>query len=176
MPRRVVTRQSGSSGGRPGEGPTRAWATRPPPETQVAHYRTALDQTGQGVCFFGGDRRLILSNRRYERIYGLAADSVRPGMTLAEIVEMRFARGESPWATQQEYRAWRDKMNCGAEAQTFTAGLRNGRTIRILNQPTPDGGWVAVHEEVTERVRLEGQLQSTLASLLEEQARRAKAE
>ena len=176
MPRRVVTRQSGSSGGRRGEGGPPAWATRAPPEPQVAHYRTVLDQIDHGVCFFGGDRRLILSNRRYERIYGLAADSVRPGMTLAEIVEMRLSRGECPWATQQEHRAWRDKLNCGAEAQTFTVGLRNGRTIRVHNQPTPDGGWVAVHEEVTERVRLEGQLQSTLASLLEEQARRAKAE
>ena len=44
------------------------------------------------------------------------------------------------------------------------------------NQPTPDGGWVAAHEEVTERVRLEDQLEAARASLLEEKARRAKAE
>lgn len=157
MPRRVVTRQSGSSGGRRGDGGTRAWATRPPPEPQVAHYRTVLDQIGQGVCFFGGDRRLILSNCRYERIYGLAADSVRPGMTLAEIAELPFAGDECPWATQQAYRAWRDKLNCGGETQTFTVELRNGRTIRVHNRPTPDGGWVAIHEEVTESVRLEGE-------------------
>ena len=175
MPRRVVIRKSGSSGGRRGV-ETRARAIQAPSEAQVAHYRSVLDQIGQGVCFFGGDRRLILSNRRYEGIYGLAADSVRPGMTLAEIVAMRFTRGECPWVTRRDYRTWCDKVSCGSELPTFTVKLRNGRLIRVHNQPTPDGGWVAAHEEVTERVRLEDQLEAARASLLEEKARRAKAE
>jgi diguanylate cyclase (GGDEF)-like protein len=135
-----------------------------------------LEQIDQGVCLFDGDRRLILSNPRYAGIYGLAADSLRPGMNLAEIAAAHLTEAESPWSTQQEYRAWCDKLNCGGEAQAFTTELRNGRAVRVFNRPLPGGGWVATHEDVTERVRAEGLLQSTLASLREEQARRLKSD
>ena len=36
--------------------------------------------------------------------------------------------------------------------------LRNGRTIIIKHQPMPDGGWVATHEDISERRRQEEEL------------------
>ena len=62
-------------------------------EAQALHYRTVLDAITQGVCLFDGEKRLILSNRRYAEIFRLAPEQVRPGATLREIVELRVVVG-----------------------------------------------------------------------------------
>ncbi|MGD0642788.1 MAG: EAL domain-containing protein [Roseiarcus sp.] len=135
-----------------------------------------LDQIGQGVCYFGGDRRLILSNRRYAQMYGLAPDSLRPGMSLEEIAAGRFAGGACPKVTQQEYLAWCDKVNIGPEPRVWTTELLDGRTIRVYHQPMPGGGWIATHEDVTQSVRTEGELRATQAFLREEHKARAESD
>ncbi len=56
-------------------------------EAQAQRYQTAIDNISQGICFFDGEGRLILCNRRYAEIYRLAPEQVRPGATLREIVE-----------------------------------------------------------------------------------------
>ena len=143
---------------------------------QILHYKTALDQIRQGVCFFGEDRRLILSNRRYAEMYGLASEGIRPGVSLQEIAERRFANGACPRLTLEEYLAWCDKVNSGSQPRIWVAELQDGRTIRIYHQPMPDGGWVATHEDVTDRILTEGQLQESQASLLEAHKEQAKSE
>ena len=41
------------------------------------------------------------------------------------------------------------------------AELPDGRAIRIMNQPIPDGGWVSTHEDVTEQRRAERESESS---------------
>ena len=94
----------------------------------------------QGVCIFDREGRLILSNPRYAEIYHLAPEHVRPGATLTEITERQMAAGTSPMATH----AWT------AVSETRTTALKDGRTIQIRRQPTPEGGWAATHEDITE--------------------------
>ena len=144
-------------------------------QAESLNYRTALEQIGQGVCFFGGDRRLILSNRRYAEMYRLCPDAIRPGVSLDEIAEARFASGACPKVTREEYLAWCREMNYGSEPRQWTSQLQDGRTIRVYHQPMPDGGWVATHEDVTHHVRTEGELDATRASLLESEWQRAEA-
>ena len=42
--------------------------------------------------------------------------------------------------------------------ETLLVELADGRTMAVLNHPTPDGGWVATHEDITERRRAEKQI------------------
>ena len=44
------------------------------------------------------------------------------------------------------------------KASAFTQELTDGRTIAVSQRPMPDGGWVAVHEDITERRRAEAQI------------------
>src|SRR5580693_8831902 len=60
-------------------------------EAQARRYETAIDNISPAVCFFDGDERLILCNRRYAQMYRLAPEQLRPGMTLSEIVQLRVA-------------------------------------------------------------------------------------
>jgi diguanylate cyclase (GGDEF)-like protein/PAS domain S-box-containing protein len=116
---------------------------------QTLRYETAFNNISQGACFFDADGRLILCNRRYAEIYRLTLEEVRPGVTLREIAERRFAMGSSTMATE-EYLAWCATVISNPEPSTWNAELRDGRTIRICHQPMPDGGYVATHEDITE--------------------------
>src|SRR2546429_820887 len=67
---------------------------------------TALNNISQGLCFFDGNQRLIVCNKRYVEMYGLPPERVAPGMTLREIVDLRFAAGSCPKTSVEEYVAW----------------------------------------------------------------------
>ncbi|MGD0761890.1 MAG: EAL domain-containing protein [Roseiarcus sp.] len=118
-------------------------------EAQSLRYQTAIDAIAQGLGFFDGEDRLILSNRRYAEIYRLAPEQVRPGMTLREIVELRVAAGTSPIAAE-DYLAVAASVKSAVASRTWTAELEDGRSIQVRRVPMPEGGWVSTHEDITE--------------------------
>jgi len=118
-------------------------------QAQALRYQTAIDNISQGVCFFDGEGRLILCNRRFAEIYRLGLDQVPPGASLREIAERRAAVGTCPTSVDA-YLAHSAAINSGDEPKIWTAALPDGRTIRIHHQPMSDGGWVSTHEDVTE--------------------------
>jgi len=126
--------------------------------TQSARFELVLEKMDQGLCFFDGAKRLILSNRRYAELYGIAPEAIRPGMELQEIVELRFAAGSVPNMGQTEYLRWRDRVTSGNAPVDSILETRNGRVIRIHHEPMPDKGWVATHEDITERRRSQDEL------------------
>jgi diguanylate cyclase (GGDEF)-like protein/PAS domain S-box-containing protein len=125
-------------------------------ETIAARFDTALNNMSLGVCFFDGAQRLIVSNRRYCEIYALAPEVVRPGLLLKDIVELRFKTGTSPKSmTLEDYLRWRVSPVVNNQESDTIVELANGHVVRICHRPMPDGGWVATHEDITERHQTE---------------------
>ncbi len=124
-------------------------ATRQDLRTTLRHCETALSKISQGVCFFDGERRLILANGRYADLYGLSTDDIQPGTTLRKITERRVEIGTCTMGVD-DYLAWCEQVNSAGGPQLRTVELKDGRTIQIHHEPMPDGGWVATHEDVTE--------------------------
>jgi diguanylate cyclase (GGDEF)-like protein len=127
-------------------------------QIQIDRFDMALNNLTQGVCFFDGARRLILANRRYAEIYSLSVDSIRPGMSLEEIVDFRFAAGTCPNMTREEYLTWRAAISVSDQPSDTIVELKSGQIISIHHRPMPDGGWVATHEDITERRHAERRL------------------
>ena len=123
--------------------------------TQNLRFDTAINNISQGLCFFDGQQRLIVCNDRYAGMYKLTRDLVRPGTTLAEIVDHRFAAGCFPDMTRAEYLLWRNAIAISPVPSDTELKLKDGRTIAVHHQPMPDGGWVATHDDITERRRAE---------------------
>ncbi|TMK52083.1 MAG: EAL domain-containing protein [Alphaproteobacteria bacterium] len=121
----------------------------------AGRFDTALNNMSQGLCFFDGEQRLIVCNRRYLDMYDLPPESVRPGMLLAEIVDLRFEAGSFPAMTKDEYLDWRNSLAISKEAHDSVVELANGRVFQICHRPMPDRGWVATHEDITGRYRAE---------------------
>jgi diguanylate cyclase (GGDEF)-like protein len=127
-------------------------------QEQNIRFDLVLEKMRQGLCFFDGSKRLIIANKRYAEIYGIAAEAIRPGMTLREIVDLRFVAGSVPEMTQAEYLEWRDGVAAANKPLDSIVGLRNGRIIHIHHEPLTDFGWVATHDDITEQRRSEGEL------------------
>ncbi len=139
--------------------------------TLAERFDTAMNNMSQGLCFFDGQQRLITCNRRYTELYGLDSDRVQPGMRLKEIVALRFAAGSFPKMSPEQYLTWRDNVAVSMEPSDSIVELNNGRVFEIRHRPMPDGGWVATHEDVTDKF----QAQQALAAA-KSNAERAEAE
>jgi diguanylate cyclase (GGDEF)-like protein len=110
-----------------------------------------INNMSLGLCFFDGSQRLILCNNRYTEMYDLDPARVVPGTSLQEIVDLRFAAGSFPQMSKTEYLVWRDQIAVSDKPTDSVVKLKNGRTIQIRHRPMPDLGWVATHEDITER-------------------------
>jgi diguanylate cyclase (GGDEF)-like protein len=114
-------------------------------------FDTAINNMSQGLCFFDADHRLIVCNARYMEMYDLPPGRVGPGTPLSEVVDLRFEAGSFPAMTREEYLHWRSNVAVSAEPTDSVVELRNGRTFLIRHRPMPDLGWVATHEDITEK-------------------------
>jgi CHASE1-domain containing sensor protein len=122
---------------------------------QNARFDTALNNMSQGLGFFDGAQRLIVCNRRLFEMYGLPLDRMVPGITLAEITDLRWEAGSVPAMGKEDYLEWRNSLAISDGPTDTTVQLVNGCIVRIRRQPTPDGGWVATHEDITEQRKAE---------------------
>jgi diguanylate cyclase (GGDEF)-like protein len=118
----------------------------------------------QGLCFFDEEQRLIVCNRKYLEIYVLDPDVIRPGMKLNDIVDLRYSAGSAPKMSKQDYLVWRNSARVIAESSDTTVELTSGRIVRIRHRPMEGRGWVATHEDITERHRIEMALAETKAA------------
>ncbi len=118
----------------------------------------ALDRIRQGLCMFDSEQRLMLFNRRYAEMYGLKPAQLRLGMTLRDVVDLRYAAGTGPGMEPEEYARWRDRIGVAEQTVDTEVTLRNGCVHAIHHEPTMGGGWVATFDDVTERRRAEAHI------------------
>ena len=124
----------------------------------------AINDMSQGLLMFDASERIVVCNRRYIEMYGLSPDVVKPGLAIRDLLAHRQERGTFTGDIDQYHRELRAGL---AETKTFsrTVQVGDGRSIRIVNQAMANGGWVATHEDITERRKAELELERTKAFL-----------
>jgi diguanylate cyclase (GGDEF)-like protein len=118
-------------------------------------FDTAINNMTQGLLLFDSSQRLVVCNQRYIEMYGLSAGIVKPGCTFREIIAHRKATGS--FAGDADEYSSRILHNVGLK-NSMVVDTRDGRSIQIVNEPLADGGWVATHEDITERRLAEEQI------------------
>ncbi|MDE5442900.1 EAL domain-containing protein [Bradyrhizobium sp. CSA207] len=111
---------------------------------------TALNTMTQGLLMFDQDERLIVCNRRYVEMYQLSTAVVKPGVHFRDVIQHRHDTG-----------SFHGDVDCYCDGILSNVGLTqsaivetaDGRLIEIKNQPGAAGGWLATHDDVTERIR-----------------------
>ncbi|HZE45774.1 MAG TPA: EAL domain-containing protein [Xanthobacteraceae bacterium] len=117
-------------------------------------FEIALHNMSQGLCMFDADAHLVVCNDRYVGMYGLSRDVVAPGSSLRGILLHRKERGNFAGDPDLYLRELRAAIAEGeVHRQLVQSG--DGRTISIVNRAMANGGWVATHEDITERTRAE---------------------
>jgi diguanylate cyclase (GGDEF)-like protein len=115
-----------------------------------ARFQASLENMPHGLCMFDRDQRLVICNERYGGMYGLPPQVTVPGMTLRAILEARVEVGNSP-ADGESYIRDRLRDIAPHEPVQLVSELRDGRIIAVDYQPMPDGGFVAVHQDITQQ-------------------------
>jgi len=110
------------------------------------------------LCVFDGQQRLLLFNRQFAEIYDLDPSQLWVGMTLRDVVDLRYAAGTGPDMTPERYAAWRDRIGIAEQVTDTEVTLSNGRVQLIHHEPIAGGGWVATFEDITQRRRMEARV------------------
>src|ERR1043166_6066743 len=124
---------------------------------QKVQMDTAVNNMLHGLLMFDAQARLVLCNQRYIEMYRLSPEVVRPGCTLRELLDHRKDVGLFSGDPEEYCREILAEVRKG-ETSTRTFELADGRTVQGVNRPTPDGGWVATHEDITESVRAQARI------------------
>jgi methyl-accepting chemotaxis protein len=117
---------------------------------EIIQLRMTTDSMPQGLCMFDANERLVVCNTQYYRMYELTPDDVRKGSTLSDVLKRRVAKGtfnRDPEKYREEFVA---AIRQG-RTTTHDVKLQTGRHLLVMNHPVEGGGWIGVHEDVTER-------------------------
>jgi diguanylate cyclase (GGDEF)-like protein len=113
---------------------------------------TAVNNMTQGLLLFDASQHLVICNQRYIEMYGLSAAVIKPGCSFHDVIAHRKQTG-SFTGDIGGYVAM--VLRDVAKPNSMVIETPDGRSIRIVNEPTTDGGWVATHEDITESRRAE---------------------
>src|SRR3984893_4538861 len=123
---------------------------------QSTHLHTALNNMSEGLCMFDESARLILCNERYIEMYGLWTEIAKPGCSLRELLDER-KRANTFAGDPDQYIAEALRQMAGGQSVQDGRETPGGRFISISSRPMTDGGWVATHQDITERRRQDQQ-------------------
>ncbi len=125
-------------------------------ELQAQNMRidAALSNMSQGLAMYDGDARLVICNARFVSMYRYSPADIRLGMPLRDLIRLRAENGTFAGNPDHYADDLRAKIQIGQATSQFVE-LPDGRTVAIARQPMQGGGWVATHEDVTERRQAE---------------------
>ncbi|VIO65547.1 putative signaling protein [Bradyrhizobium ivorense] len=130
-------------------------------QEQKLRLDTAINNMGEGLCMFDADKRLVVCNDRYARMYRLPPELLMSGTPHGEIIRHRIAngilKGETSDTAATKVLATLNALPTN-ETTSRIDELADGRLICVTRQPMPSGGWVATHRDVTEQVRSEAKI------------------
>jgi methyl-accepting chemotaxis protein len=122
--------------------------------TQNVRFNAALNNMSQGLCMFDADKRLVVCNDRYARLYALPPELLLPGTSHEAIIKHRVSSGllagEKTDTAAKEKLAALNKHSSEV-ASSRVDQLADGRLIKVTRDPMSGGGWVATHEDITEK-------------------------
>jgi len=115
---------------------------------------TVLNNMCQGVLMFDSDAHIVFCNQRYIEMYGLSPELVVPGCGLRELLNHQKAVGVFCGDEESYIVELLDDLAQG-KASNAVAKAVDGRVFSIVNKPIAGGGWIATHEDISDRQRAE---------------------
>ena len=120
---------------------------------QTGQTMAALNNMPHGLCMFDAKKRLVLCNDGYAELYRLPPELRKAGATHDDIIAHRVLSGLLPGKSSgavETTLANLGMLSTKDDSRRIDK-LTDGRLICVTRRPMDGGGWVATHEDVTER-------------------------
>jgi two-component system NtrC family sensor kinase len=118
-----------------------------------AELRVTFDNMGDGVAMFGVDRQLVAWNRNLQEMLDLPEALLISRPSFAELFHYLAARGEFGSA-DFEAELSRSVEDTSREMR-YERTRPDGRVVEVRRNRVPDGGFVLIYADITERKRAE---------------------
>jgi diguanylate cyclase (GGDEF)-like protein len=116
---------------------------------------SAIGNMSQGLCMFDAEGRILLFNERYSEMMDRTGMPLQ-GRMLIDVLQDQKSMGKWDGDPDEFFNMVVAAANAG---ETLTRVVtRNGRSIRVVDQPKQGGGWVATFEDITEWQRAQEQI------------------
>jgi diguanylate cyclase (GGDEF)-like protein len=129
-----------------------------------ARFDAALANMPTGLSMFDADGKLLVWNEKYPELYEMPPELIKQGASINSITAYRKAAGNLEVEVEAYVGEFRQEL-LDTGKNTNVTRLKNGRMISVTNTATADGGWLAIHEDITERVSDEQALFEQAAEL-----------
>jgi len=116
---------------------------------QNLRFDAAVNNMAQGLCMFDTERRLVICNAPFAKLYGLPDKLTVAGTLLDDILNYRRSSALVGASDTQTYLAPPAGLHGDRGVLRAEYALPDGRIVAITCHPMRDGGWVATHEDVT---------------------------
>jgi signal transduction histidine kinase/DNA-binding response OmpR family regulator len=124
---------------------------------QNVRFQAALDNMPQGLCMFDAEQHLTVANRRFLEMHKLPSELSVPGPSLRALLVNAANRGDFRPDDRDIVDELVADFSRPDETWTRTLEFADGRLIVVSNRRMAGGGWVSLHEDATERLRLDAQ-------------------
>jgi diguanylate cyclase (GGDEF)-like protein len=121
------------------------------PGPQQELLQAAVNNLPVGLVMFDAGKRLIICNDLYRAMYRLPREVTQPGAHLRQLLEHRLSTDNIEGADRETYIARIMEIVSTKERTLREAELSDGHIVSIIHQPMNGGGWIATHEDITER-------------------------
>lgn len=140
-------------------------------QLQTERSQHALAHMSHGLIMYDADGRVVVCNERFLQFYNLDPNVVRPGLSHGAAIDHWLSRGNRADLPRDEFRDARINDVRTRSPKAILVTCHDGRKVQAVSRFMPDGGWVTVHEDVTERLQHEETLKQQNL-VLDEQYRR----
>ncbi|MGH6676369.1 MAG: PAS-domain containing protein, partial [Xanthobacteraceae bacterium] len=131
---------------------------------QNLRFNAAVENMSQGLSMFDNEKRLVVHNTLYGKMYKLPAELLKAGTPHGDIIAHRvrsgILKGGREGAALQQHLSMLSALPTDKRS-TRIDERSDGRLIRVTREPLPDGGWFATHADITEQYRAEQELDET---------------
>jgi methyl-accepting chemotaxis protein len=123
----------------------------------------ALDKLAVGLLIFDAEERILVCNKPYQEMYDVPAHVVTPGHgTLTSLLKFRTGNGTFREDPEQYLINLRKALHDDSSTHREPT-LVDGRVVSVSTHPMAGGGWVAVHENISERKQVQQRAEVAVA-------------